>query len=96
MAGVPLMICFEFCKIFLSPHQHLRGAFLSAFENLRLVLEPGLESTPQVFDCPTADPLLNETPLKCKTSQSNAKFAVFCAQRSNVGRRCCKLATSFG
>ena len=41
------MVVFEFFKIFLSPHKHLRGAFMSAFENLRLVLEPVLEAAPQ-------------------------------------------------
>ena len=47
--GVPIMIVFEFCKMFLSPFAHLNGNFLSAFENLRMALEPLFEALPQAI-----------------------------------------------
>ena len=39
----------EFAKIFLSPVAHLSGNFLSAFENLRLALEPLGEALPMAL-----------------------------------------------
>lgn len=47
--GVPLLILVEVLTLIFFPHQPTPGAFSSAYENLRRVLEPALESAPQAI-----------------------------------------------
>ena len=47
--GVPLLILVEIFMLIFCPSQPAPGAFSSAYENLRRVLEPALESAPQAI-----------------------------------------------
>ena len=47
--GAPLLVLIELVLLFISPQKPVHGAFSSAYENLRRVLEPILESFPQTL-----------------------------------------------